>query len=174
MFFPLYTIGKDITVICILFDQTSRFSMQSCMVSVLLWCALLCSFVPCMSYIYIFFHKFLFEFLFYKFSLLQSTVCFAFVTLVLWCDSQTGCSFEHIICFRRINPFDESAASIKSDNMSGNAAFSELFEVRFLGSMEVRNDRGNYNSVKVYDHNLHYCKKWVYISVLELKEICTL
>lgn len=42
---------------------------------------------------------------------------------------------------RRINPFDQSGADLL-DTPYDNAAFAQNFTVRFLGSMEVKNDRG--------------------------------
>ena len=45
---------------------------------------------------------------------------------------------------RRINPFDQSTVAIHSDN-NPDSTFYETFEVRFLGSMEVRHDKGEYN-----------------------------
>ena len=46
--------------------------------------------------------------------------------------------------FRRINPFDESATDVIGalDEAIESAAFTESFLVRFLGSMEVKQDRG--------------------------------
>ncbi|XP_052779539.1 DCC-interacting protein 13-alpha-like isoform X3 [Mya arenaria] len=45
---------------------------------------------------------------------------------------------------RRINPFDQSATDVidSLDQAIDNAAFVESFLVRFLGSMEVKQDRG--------------------------------
>ncbi|XP_076447471.1 DCC-interacting protein 13-alpha-like isoform X3 [Babylonia areolata] len=42
---------------------------------------------------------------------------------------------------KRINPFDKSGTDLV-DTAFDNAAFSEKFTVRFLGSMEVKKDRG--------------------------------
>ncbi|CAH1784448.1 unnamed protein product [Owenia fusiformis] len=44
---------------------------------------------------------------------------------------------------KRINPFDQSTIAIVNDNVVDNAAFSKSFVVRFLGSMEVKYDRGD-------------------------------
>ncbi|KAL3853219.1 hypothetical protein ACJMK2_016775 [Sinanodonta woodiana] len=45
---------------------------------------------------------------------------------------------------RRLNPFDQSAVDVLSalDDVLEHAVFSEQFTVRFLGSMEVKMDRG--------------------------------
>lgn len=43
---------------------------------------------------------------------------------------------------RRINPFDQSPEDIHKDTPADNVAFSRTFTVRFLGSMEVKTDRG--------------------------------
>ncbi|XP_067684008.1 DCC-interacting protein 13-alpha-like isoform X2 [Haliotis asinina] len=42
---------------------------------------------------------------------------------------------------KRINPFDQSSVDLL-DSPVDNAAFSQSFTVRFLGSMEVKSDRG--------------------------------
>ncbi|XP_046548744.1 LOW QUALITY PROTEIN: DCC-interacting protein 13-alpha-like [Haliotis rubra] len=42
---------------------------------------------------------------------------------------------------KRINPFDQSSVDVL-DSPVDNAAFSQSFTVRFLGSMEVKSDRG--------------------------------
>ncbi|RUS86010.1 hypothetical protein EGW08_006222 [Elysia chlorotica] len=42
---------------------------------------------------------------------------------------------------KRLNPFDQSSATILNPAFD-NAAFSETFNIRFLGSMEVKGDRG--------------------------------
>jgi len=42
----------------------------------------------------------------------------------------------------RINPFTDSAVGIVNDNNADNSSFYQTFEVRFLGCMEVRADRG--------------------------------
>ncbi|XP_077862069.1 DCC-interacting protein 13-alpha-like [Saccoglossus kowalevskii] len=42
---------------------------------------------------------------------------------------------------KRINPFSQSATEILSDHV-GSTSFSEVYVVRFLGSMEVRSDKG--------------------------------
>ena len=44
--------------------------------------------------------------------------------------------------YRRINPFDQASSDITTDKQIENAAFCQTFEVRFLGSMEVKQDRG--------------------------------
>lgn len=44
---------------------------------------------------------------------------------------------------RRINPFDQSGTDLV-DTPYDNAAFSQNFTVRFLGSMEVKKDRGTH------------------------------
>ena len=46
-----------------------------------------------------------------------------------------------VACDRRINPFDQSGDDLV-DTPYDNAAFSQKFTVRFLGSMEVKKDRG--------------------------------
>ncbi|KAK2151697.1 hypothetical protein LSH36_354g02021 [Paralvinella palmiformis] len=43
---------------------------------------------------------------------------------------------------KRINPFDEAADIVVSENMEECSAFCQTFNVRFLGSMAVRTDRG--------------------------------
>lgn len=47
------------------------------------------------------------------------------------------------VCGRRINPFDQSGTELV-DTPYDNAAFSQKFTVRFLGSMEVKKDRGRH------------------------------
>ena len=49
-----------------------------------------------------------------------------------------------MVDFRRINPFDLTATDVIGalDEAIDNAAFTESFLVRFLGSMEVKQDRG--------------------------------
>lgn len=56
-----------------------------------------------------------------------------------------GESTNELLCYRRINPFDQSATDVINtlDQAIDNAAFIESFLVRFLGSMEVKQDRGN-------------------------------
>lgn len=50
-----------------------------------------------------------------------------------------------LVDFRRINPFDQSATDVIGalDQAIDTAAFTDSFLVRFLGSMEVKQDRGN-------------------------------
>ncbi len=45
-------------------------------------------------------------------------------------------------CFRRVNPFDQFRDEVERDELTDDSAFCQNFTVRFLGSMEVRSDRG--------------------------------
>ena len=58
----------------------------------------------------------------------------------------------YMLPFRRINPFDESATDVIGalDEAIESAAFTESFLVRFLGSMEVKQDRGRSLSKHVH------------------------
>ena len=59
---------------------------------------------------------------------------------------------NNFCCDRRINPFDQASSQPVTDNSPAaqeNAAFSQTFVVRFLGSMEVKRDRGENRAVKI-------------------------
>jgi hypothetical protein len=48
------------------------------------------------------------------------------------------------VCFRRINPFDQASGDVVEtlEAAKEDAHYIESFIVRFLGSMEVKADRG--------------------------------
>ncbi len=63
---------------------------------------------------------------------------------------------QSVSCFRRINPFDESKTTMVAGN-GGNAAFHEVFDVRFCGSMQVQTDRGTCTHTVEPDIGVLFC-----------------
>lgn len=67
----------------------------------------------------------------------KNILCACFMQVWTWKFIYFKLTYLH----RRINPFDQSGSELLSTPYD-NAAFAQNFTVRFLGSMEVKQDRG--------------------------------